>query len=1136
MKLFLLLIIFSSLNEVIAQHKVVINSTEHHSIYPVYFDNSHTISTNHVIVKFKSNSIKEIGPSEVFPKETLFNEGFLLNDKSAALSFINYLDANYNVSSFYRHFKEGSRSDTLRYSRKFNSPVRLIDNTLVIVFEISKSISYDDIEALNLKFTGTIDWIQGPTLTQPASEPNDPELSTQWAVSYMDFIPAWEISNSTSNVRIAISDWFRTTGSVRHNDLQIVGNGGNVLEVSASKVFMSSLNYRTDDDHGIEVASVAGSTFNNNTGLAIYSKNALILPVPQNETGIASAVFNDADIINCSWISGDTPALSQAIYNAIASGVVVIAASGNSTTQPFVFYPAAYHFTNLGQVIAVTASQLIPNPTTFPQYERRRPEFNYSPGIDPFNDPIRSFIDITAPGNGIRIVAWDNPSGYTTTNGTSFAAPIVSSVASLVLSVRPNTTPQDMYEILTLSTDDIILEYEADNPVNFVNHPDGIRKWNRFSGYGRLNALKAVYRAQRMRVEEEMASYKSLDESATATNQGRRIVHDGSSSHIVFESGGEIVYFKRLSNGSLSTPILLSQLQDTLIGRNGKPSITLSGSTVHVVWQKKRYGHDVYDIVHRYSTNGGSSWSSEVYANESLAQTWDPIPALAGSMVSWSPQMMLTYRGPDGIHALVYNFSTNLFSPYATGNSLMLADTLATSPALAASYYGSNNKQHIAWSDNGASIRYSMFTASSGTWSTPVNLSSIVSGSASHLTPSISGNINGNIHLVWHRSTGSGQYQNIIYHRRKHSSDGTWPNQYSATYYQYQGTPSIKSVNSSEAMLAWSQLVPSTHCTYKQPYNSNGQWGNVTQLSCGGARYPSISLYGENRAVWTSGTVLPSDIVVSSSTLKDQAQEDPLQIRSLSWRPSPTSSHIELRLAPPLLIVNGMQIVLPWAPVHPDTNITLSNLSDILKPDLSSVDNGLLEAGNIRFRLQIMAEESKDLNGIDLNFIGLDRIIHTQLVEADFGKTDANYTIDIPARSISSNTSVHIRPTIQPGSELALGSLFLDADGWQRLNGSASEAIQFNESREAPTMYSISAYPNPFNPTTQILFSIPESGSVQLTVHDILGREVAILVNGILPAGEHQATFDATNLSSGIYLYRLQAGNQILTGKLMLVR
>lgn len=79
-------------------------------------------------------------------------------------------------------------------------------------------------------------------------------------------------------------------------------------------------------------------------------------------------------------------------------------------------------------------------------------------------------------------------------------------------------------------------------------------------------------------------------------------------------------------------------------------------------------------------------------------------------------------------------------------------------------------------------------------------------------------------------------------------------------------------------------------------------------------------------------------------------------------------------------------------------------------------------------------------------------------------------------------------------------------------------------------------YPNPFNPTTQIRFQLPASSITHLSVHDILGREVAILVNGTLPAGEHQVTFDASGLASGIYLYRLQAGNQMLTGKLMLVR
>jgi hypothetical protein len=83
---------------------------------------------------------------------------------------------------------------------------------------------------------------------------------------------------------------------------------------------------------------------------------------------------------------------------------------------------------------------------------------------------------------------------------------------------------------------------------------------------------------------------------------------------------------------------------------------------------------------------------------------------------------------------------------------------------------------------------------------------------------------------------------------------------------------------------------------------------------------------------------------------------------------------------------------------------------------------------------------------------------------------------------------------------------------------------------------SIGNYPNPFNPTTVIGYQLSVSSEVKLSVFDIIGREVAVLVSGEMPAGVHQANFDGRNLASGLYMYRLQAGNQILTGKMMLVK
>ncbi len=79
-------------------------------------------------------------------------------------------------------------------------------------------------------------------------------------------------------------------------------------------------------------------------------------------------------------------------------------------------------------------------------------------------------------------------------------------------------------------------------------------------------------------------------------------------------------------------------------------------------------------------------------------------------------------------------------------------------------------------------------------------------------------------------------------------------------------------------------------------------------------------------------------------------------------------------------------------------------------------------------------------------------------------------------------------------------------------------------------------YPNPFNPSTAISYQLPVASNVMLKVYDMLGREVATLVNARQEAGRYQIMFNATNLASGLYFYRLQAGNFVETKKMMLVK
>lgn len=87
-----------------------------------------------------------------------------------------------------------------------------------------------------------------------------------------------------------------------------------------------------------------------------------------------------------------------------------------------------------------------------------------------------------------------------------------------------------------------------------------------------------------------------------------------------------------------------------------------------------------------------------------------------------------------------------------------------------------------------------------------------------------------------------------------------------------------------------------------------------------------------------------------------------------------------------------------------------------------------------------------------------------------------------------------------------------------------------------PSSFHLSVFPNPFNSFTEIAFSLPVTSRVTLRLYDVLGREVMMLMDETRIAGEHRVNFDGNDLSSGIYLCRLQAGEYEQTKKVVLIR
>jgi len=667
--------------------------------------------------------------------------------------------------------------------------------------------------------------------------------------------------------------------------------------------------------------------------------------------------------------------------------------------------------------------------------------------------------------------------------------------------------------------------------VNGTNHTFYFQNWNATplidAEFQNSNSTETavVFKNANVAVNANLKGTQLSNNAGTLSNNNQRkfIKVDGKL-YLVYESMDRIWLERSSDNGS--TWEILNNADPVDIGY-GKFSSLASWDTgnesLFIIYHESAYGNQIRA---QFWQNGSKQYDV-VVADVSVSQNSVPVAAYNYNgrlIVVWDNGGDLYYRFGNVISGDIqwYNSVAYLTGPNAAMPTI-------TKDA-ATDFY-------LAWQDNWSSIKYcKLDTGPSGSSITATDNATISTGCGypTNYFPNITTLSSGQPKVVWIGSPYYGSSSTKVITRSKGSS--SW-NSYFGQYGSFVYTPQINMGGTTD-IISWTENNGAANKLLKEGSIKNfNTTGVYIQLCNSSSIYSMYGLAQNNQSIPYSfnrtnsvGSISKESDLNMNNGRGIVVTKDKNEFYFILGDVSVNGELIKFEELPENLFANKINDLNNYLLTKPfelkDESVfelgVFFGVTDSAQAKLILNKNDKLS-----FSFELISARTNEVIGKYEKFIFKKNVIR---------KASAK-TFSINGNGIG-NETVRLKISVETNfeSEYTLLDILNDSSILPKMNNSASEEISYAGLLEVSDYHLSQNYPNPFNPSTVINYQILDEGFVTLKIYDILGKEVATLVNEQKSKGMYNVTFNASSLVSGVYIYSLRVNDYKMSKKMVLLR